>query len=132
MYKDRVTENYRQHTIVAVWRDGMVKGRIWKDEGKDKVIVHDTEGSDIPDTVACLKRFIDEKLEAEARMAGSTPDEARVLEGLRAIREKLHDGQRAMLKAHYHAEGQEITATELASAAGYACMTSAPMEQILS
>ena len=121
MDKDRVKEDYRQHTIVAYRRDGLFKGRIWK----DKAIVHDTEGSDILDTIARLQRFVDKKLLAEARIAGSTPDEARVLEGMLAILPELHDGQRAMLKAHYHADGQEITATELADAAGYANYSSA-------
>jgi hypothetical protein len=121
----RVNEKYRQHTIVVDRRGGVVKGRIWKDEGTEKIIVHDTEGSDIANTVAYLKKFVDEKLETDARMAGSTPDEARVLRGLMEIQEQLHDGQRAMLKAHYHAEGQEITATELANAAGYSNYSSA-------
>jgi len=121
MNKDRVKEDYRQHTILAAWDEGKFKGRVWK----DKVVIHDIEGSDIPETIACLKRFIDEKIEVEARMAGSTPDETRVLEGLRTISPKLHDGQLAMLKAHYHAEDQVMTATELANAAGYASYSSA-------
>jgi hypothetical protein len=121
MGKDRVKEDYRQHTILAVLRDGVVRGRIWKDQ----VIVHDTEGFDIPDTISRLQKFVDEKIAAEAQIAGSTPDEARVLQGMRAILPKLHDGQLAMLKAHYHAEDQEITATELADAAGYANYSSA-------
>lgn len=115
MSDERVNEVYRNHHIVADWHDGVAKGKIWK----DKVKVHDTEGSDISDTVARLKSFVDKNLKAEARNAGSTPDEARVLEAMRAILPKLHDGQLAMLKAHYHAEGQEMTATELADAAGY-------------
>lgn len=121
MNRDRVKEVYRQHTIVAAWHEGKCKGRI----RMNKVVVHDTEGSDIPDVIERSKKFIDEKIEVEARMAGTTPDEARVLEGMRTILPKLHDGQLAMLKAHYHAEGQEITATELADAAGYANYSSA-------
>jgi len=121
MNKDRVKEEYRQHTILAALDDGKIKGRIWK----DKVVMHDIEGSDIPGTIALLKSFIDERLEAEARKAGSTPDEARVLEGFRKILPRLHDGQFAMLKAHYHADNQELNATELANAAGYASHSSA-------
>lgn len=121
MNKERVIEDYRRHTIVAAWHEGKYKGRIRVDE----VVVHDTEGSDIPDVIERSKKFIDEKIEAEARRAGSTPDEMRVLEGLRTIRPKLHKGQLAMLKAHYHAEDQVMTPTELASAAGYASYSSA-------
>lgn len=36
-----------------------------------------------------------------------------------AIQEKLTDGHRAMLSAHYHAPNYKTTATELAKAAGY-------------
>ena len=121
MNKDRVKEDYRQHTIVAALHEGKCNGRI----RKDKVVVHDTDGSDIQDVIARSKKFIDEKIEVEDRRAGSTPDEIQVLEGLRTISLKLHDGQLAMLKAHYHAEGQVMTATELASAAGYASYSSA-------
>ncbi|MCH8248785.1 MAG: hypothetical protein IH913_04195 [Proteobacteria bacterium] len=119
--RSRVREDYRQHTIVAAWHEGKYKGRITIDQ----VVVHNTEGSDIPDVIERSRKFIDEKIEVEARRAGTTPDEARVLEGMRTILPKLHDGQLAMLKAHYHAEGQEITTTELADAAGYANYSSA-------
>ena len=121
MSEDRVIEDHRLHTIVAAWHEGKCQGRI----RKDAVVVHDTDGSDIQDVIARSKKFIDEKIEVEARIAGSTPDETRVLEGLRAISPKLHDGQRAMLKAHYHAEDQTMTATELANAAGYPSYSSA-------
>jgi hypothetical protein len=121
MNKDRIKENYRLHTIVAAWHEGKWQGRI----RKNKVVVHDTDGCDIQDVIARSKKFIDEKIEVEARIAGPTPDESRVLEGLRAISPNLHDGQRAMLKAHYHAEDQTMTATELANAAGYASYSSA-------
>lgn len=121
MKEERLKEVYRQHTILAAWDKGKCKGRIWK----DKVNVHDTEGGDVPETLERLKKFIDEKMEAEARKAGSTPDEARVLEVLRTILPKLHDGQLAMLKAHYHAKDQTMTATELAHAAGYSSYSSA-------
>ena len=121
MTEDRVKEVYRQHTILAAWDKGKCKGRIWR----DKVILHDTEGTNVPETLEYLKKFIDEKMEVEAQKAGSTPDEARVLEALRTILPMLHDGQFAMLKAHYHAKDQVMTATELAHAAGYSSYSSA-------
>lgn len=121
MDKNRAKEEYRQHTILAAWNNEKFRGRVWK----EKDIIHETEGSDITDTIARLKLFIDEKIEIESQIAGSTPDETRVLEGMRTIISKLHDGQFAMLKAHYHAEDQSMTATELANAAGYASYSSA-------
>jgi hypothetical protein len=117
----RMKEDYRMHTIVAAWHEGRWQGRI----RKNRVVVHDTDGSDIQDVIARSKKFIDEKIETEAQIAGSTPDETQVLESLRKISPKLHAGQLAMLKAHYHAEDQTMTATELAKAAGYASYSSA-------
>ena len=74
------------------------------------------------------KRFVDEQIEKEALAAGSTPDEARLLEALRKIVSQLSDGQAAMLKAHYHAKNQTMTAGELASAAGYPGYKSANLQ----
>jgi hypothetical protein len=112
----RVLDDYRQYTILSARHQGKFRGRVWK----EKALLHETEGSSIENTLGMLKRFVDEKLEGAAREAGKTPDETRVLDGLRAIYSQLSDGQLAMLKAHYHAENQAITATELAAAAGYA------------
>lgn len=36
-----------------------------------------------------------------------------------SIQDRLSDGQRAMLKVHYNAPDRTLTATELATAAGY-------------
>ena len=115
MDKGRIKEDYRQHTILAAWHDGKFRGKVWR----EKVIVHEMEGPDISSTVVRLKQFIDKQIDAACLEAGHTPDESRVLEGLRCIIDKLHDGQRAMLKAHYHAKNQTLTAGELAEAAGY-------------
>jgi hypothetical protein len=116
MKTDRILDNYRQHTILSTKHKGKFRGRVWK----EKALLHETEGSSIENTLGVLKQFVDEKLEGAARAAGSTPDETRVLAGLREICSQLSDGQLAMLKAHYHAENQAMTATELANAAGYA------------
>ena len=112
----RILDDYRQHTILSAKHKGKFRGRVWK----EKALLHETEGTSVENTLNVLKQFVDEKLEGAARAAGSTPDEARVLAGLREIHAQLSDGQLAMLKAHYHAENQAITASELAAAAGYA------------
>jgi hypothetical protein len=113
---NRVLDDYRQHTILSARHQGKFRGRVWK----EKALLHETEGSSVENTLGMLKQFVDEKLEDAAHAAGKTPDETRVLDGLRAICSQLSAGQLAMLKAHYHAENQAITATELAAAAGYA------------
>jgi hypothetical protein len=112
----RVLDDYRQYTILSARHKGKFRGRVWK----EKALLLETEGSSIENTLGMLKQFVDEKLEGAAREAGKAPDETRVLDGLRAICSQLSDRQLAMLKAHYHAENQAITATELAAAAGYA------------
>ena len=112
----RILDDYRRHTILSAKHKGKFRGRVWQ----KKALLHETEGSSIENTLGMLKQFVDEKLEGAAREAGNTPDEIRVLDGLREICSQLSCGQLAMLKAHYHAENQAITATELASAAGYA------------
>lgn len=112
----RVLDDYRQHTILSARHKGKFRGRVWK----EKALLHETEGSSVANTLGMLKQFVDETLEDAAHAAGETPNETRVLDGLREICLQLSAGQLAMLKAHYHAENQAITATELAAAAGYA------------
>ena len=112
----RILDDYRQHTILSAKHKGKFRGRVWK----KKALLHETEGTSVENTLDELKKFVDEKLERAARAAGNTPDETRVIDGLRKICTQLGDGQLAMLKAHYHAKNQAITASELAAAAGYA------------
>ena len=77
----RVLDDYRQYTILSAKHQGKFRGRVWK----EKALLHETEGSSIENTLRMLKRFVDEKLEGAAREAGNTPDETRVLDGLREI-----------------------------------------------
>lgn len=112
----RILDDYRQHTILSAKHKGKFRGRFWK----EKTLLYETEGASVENTLGELKKFVDEKLEGAALAAGSTPDETRVIAGLKEICTQLSDGQLAMLKAHYHAENQAITASELAAAAGYA------------
>jgi hypothetical protein len=112
----RILDDYRQHTILSAKHEGKFCGRVWK----EKALLHETEGTSVENMLVELKKFVDEKLEGTALAAGSTPDETRVIAGLREICTQLSDGQLAMLRAHYHAENQAITASEFAAAAGYA------------
>lgn len=112
----RILDDYRQYTILSARHNGKFLGRVWK----EKALLHETEGTSVKNTLDQLKKFVDAKIEGAAQAAGNTPDETRVIAGLREICTQLSDGQLAMLKAHYHAENQAITASELAAAAGYA------------
>ncbi len=121
MTNDQIRENYRQHEILARFYKGNFHGRVWK--GKE--IIHETVGKNLVDTAEQLRQFVDNLIENHALKAGTTPDEVRLLEGFRAIISQLHDGQIAMLKAHYHAKNQTLTAGELAASAGYSSYSSA-------
>jgi len=116
MTNNQIRENYRQHEILARFYKGDFHGRVWR--GKE--LVYETVGETLEDTADKLKQFVDNQIEELALNSGSTPDEVGLLEGLRIIISELSDGQRAMLKAHYYAENQTMTATQLAAAAGYA------------
>ena len=55
----------------------------------------------------------------------AVPEKSAYRAALLAIRGEISDGQHAMLRAHATADGQRLTATELAEAAGYATHSSA-------
>ena len=115
MKSKRFNEDYRGYRLVATLKDGQFLGRVWK----NKEAVFDAVGRDLDDTVRQLKQFADEQIEVAAMLAGDSPDEDRLTEAFSQIHERFSDGQLAMLKAHFNAPNQIITATELAEAAGY-------------
>ena len=115
MSSERVKEEYRGHILLAALHGGKYAGRIWK----DKEVVCDMDGVGIEQLVTELKKCVDDLLDKMALEAGHTPDEVRVVEGLRKFLPRLHGNQALMLKAHYHAQSQTLTPKELADAAGY-------------
>jgi hypothetical protein len=66
----RILDDYRQHTILSAKHKGKFRGRVWK----EKVLVHETEGTSVENTLSELKQFIDEKLEGVAQADESTPE----------------------------------------------------------
>lgn len=124
MTSDSVNEAYRGHTIVARLHEGRFKGRVYK----DKQSVHECEGTSVSDVQETLKSFVDNRLEQIAEQREVPPDGEEYVRAFRKILETLSDGHCAMLKAHYHAKDQTITATELATAAGYANYSAANLQ----
>lgn len=66
----RILDDYRQHTILSAKHKGKFRGRVWK----EKVLLHETEGTSVENTLRVLKQFVDEKLEGAAE---SSADETR-------------------------------------------------------
>jgi hypothetical protein len=124
MANDRILENYRGHKVLSAFHKGKFRGRVWKHGD----LIHEAEGADIDSMLVDLKHFIDESIVSTAEEAGAKPNGVRLEEGLRANLEALSDGQVAMLKAHFRAPDQTITATELAKAAGYARYSAANLQ----
>lgn len=121
---DRVKEAYRRHTILAAKHEGRFKGRVFK----DKQVIHDCEGESIDDLLVTLRTFVDDNLHETAENREAPPDDNAYLQAFQKIMGGLSTGQRAMLKAHYRADGQTLTATELAKAAGYATHSAANLQ----
>lgn len=116
MTLDRKRKEYRQHVLVAGIRNGIVEGRIYK----DGEVMHISEGTSIDTMLDFLMSHVDESINQIAEQRETAPPNG--YEYVRAFQkfiDTLSPGYCAMLKAHFHADNQEITATELADAAGY-------------
>lgn len=115
MEHDRAKEVYRRHTILAAKHDGRFKGRVFK----DNQVIHECEGTSIDGLLDVLRTLVDNRLDQIAENREAPPDGEEYVRAFQEILEELSDGHCAMLKAHYHAKNQTMTATELAEAAGY-------------
>jgi hypothetical protein len=125
MTQDRVTENYRNFSLVAALRNGKFRGRAFKAHEPQ----FDVEGSSVQDALDLLRRQVDEVLEDLVRQRELEPvTNPEYLAAFNSIRDRLSDGQRAMLKAHYNAPDRTLTATELATAAGYESYSAANLQ----
>lgn len=124
MALDRVNETYRRHIILAAKRDGIFKGRVFK----NKEAIHECEGLSIDGIIEELKTFVDESIQqtAESRQAPPSGDE--YVRAFQNMMDTLSVGHRAMLRAHYNAEDQTISTTDLAKAAGYATYNSVNLQ----
>ena len=55
----RILDDYRQHTILSAKDKGKFRGRVWK----EKVLLHEIEGTSVENTFKALKKLIDKNLE---------------------------------------------------------------------
>lgn len=121
---DRITEEYKRHTLLSTFHGGHYKGRVWK----DKKLLAEIEGASIENVLNKLHAFVDSQLVtlATGRQQPTNSDE--YIAAFRNILKDLSDGQLAMLRAHYLAPNHCITATNLAEAAGYSSYSAANLQ----
>ena len=115
MSSNRIREDYRRHSLLAAEHKGSFWGRVWK----NKKLIHEREGKSVDGLIIELRDFVDDLLDQSATRRAATPSEEEYVKAFQCILGDLNDNYIAMLKAHYCAEDQTITATELAEAAGY-------------
>lgn len=124
MGADREVKDYRGYELVAAKRDGRFQGVVWKNKKRAGSCV----GTSIDDVMAQLRALVDETLGAMAKARTAPPSGEEYVEALKSILKKLSDSHVAMLKAHYRAPDQTLTATELARAAGYSAYSAANLQ----
>lgn len=117
----RIKEEYRQHSLLAAIHEGECKGRIWL----SKKLVHEQPGNDPESLIKELRDWVNSSISERAEAQGETPSQGEVLTAMKQVLPTLSDGQLAMLKAHYLAADQTVTAGELAEAAGYGSFSGA-------
>ena len=115
MSAERKLETYRNHKLLSAEHGGKFVGRIWKDD----VLLNQMEGLEVDTLLQELRDAVDTRIADLARKNGDVIPEAELTRAFQKIIDRLSDGQRAMLKAHYHAPNQTLTASELARAAGW-------------
>jgi hypothetical protein len=120
----RIKEEYRQHTLLAAHHEGKYKGRVWQ----MKELVHEQTGSDLESLIQELRDWVNSSISERAEAQGERLNAARLLLAVKQILPTLSDGQLAMLKAHYKANEQTLTAGDLARAAGYSGFSGANLQ----
>ncbi len=121
---DRITEEYRRHTLLAAFNGGVFKGRAWK----DKKLLTEVLGESIDDVLNKLRKFVDGQFVAAASGRRQPANSAAYVAAFRNILSDLSEGQLAMLRAHYLAVEHRLTAAQLAEAAGYANFNAANLQ----
>jgi hypothetical protein len=121
---DRIVETYRGRQLVAAKDGTTTSGVVWK-AGK-KVFRH--TGTNLQDVLETLRSHVDEGFAEVVRLRTEPLNGDDYVRALQTVLKDLSDGHCAMLKAHYHAPNQTITATELAAAAGYKSYSAANLQ----
>ncbi len=120
----RIKEEYRQHTLLSAVHEGQCKGRVWQ----SKKLVYQQVGGEVKSLMQELKSWVDCSISGKAAEQGGTPDEIKLLEAVRTVLPSLSEKQIGMLKAHYEAEDQLVTAGDLADAVDYKSYSGANMQ----
>ena len=124
MNKDRIVESYRGYEIVAAKQTGTCKGVVWK--GREQI--HACTGVSLEEIVRDMKDLVDQQHDERFKARTKPPEQEEYIEAFRKILSRLSDSHLAMLKAHFYAPNQTMTATQLANAAGYAGYSSANLQ----
>jgi hypothetical protein len=112
---NRSVESYRAHDLVAAKSASGYQGVAWKDTMK----LHKNIGDSLKDVLQKLRQYVDAAIDKTAKGRTAPPSGDEYLVAFKKMLGSLRDGHYAMLKAHYLAPDQTITATKLAAAAGY-------------
>lgn len=116
------TVEYRNHKLVARFYQGAFKGRAYGPAGK-KLIEIDGDGIDV--IISTLRDHVDATIDKRAKSRTSPPQVQEYVRAFQHMIQDLPDSYLAMLKAHYHAPGRTMTATQLSKAGGYKNWSSA-------
>lgn len=120
----RIKEEYRQHTLLAAIHEGKCKGRVWR----LKQLIHEQEGQDPESLLVELKGWVDTSISERAAAQGDSPDQEQLLHAFKKVLPELSEKQVALLKAHYEADEQLVTAGDLAKAVGYKALSGANLQ----
>jgi hypothetical protein len=112
---DRITEEYRRHTLLSAFHGGAYKGRVWK----AKKLLTEIEGASLDDVLNKLRAYVDSQFATVASGRRQPTNSDDYVTAFRNILSDLTNGQFAMLREHYRAPQHRITATQLAKAADY-------------
>jgi hypothetical protein len=124
MEHDRKVEDYRGHKLVAALQLGAYRGRAWRDSD----VVAEVEGQSLTHVLELLRSRVDQSFHERVKSRSSPPSPDEYQKALQRILPTLTDGHVAMLKAHFRAPGRQLTATQLAEAAGYATYSAANLQ----
>jgi hypothetical protein len=114
-----------EYTLVARLHDGSYRGALWH----AGLIAEKVEGPSLEAVYRQLERLLFERQanKAAARQ-GRDPSVDEAVKALTRVLAKASHGQRDMLRAHFKAPKQRITATQLADAAGYGSYSAANLQ----
>jgi hypothetical protein len=106
-----------EYTLVARQIAGVYRGALWRGGRIEEQVV----GTSLEETYGELVALLVDRQSSRAiARQGAAPTVDETVHALSRVLAKATDGQKAMLRAHYKARDQRITATQLAEAAGYA------------